>query len=162
MTVTIGDATITEEKHHLMHGFLSKCQKVPEHVIVSEIRDWISFLCVNEAWEEDRVTNEKDRGVVTNQIPDTLFRVELDCESTRITNSISRTTFTTNLGETDRNWSAFANAGEQSSGTKLGDVMRYFEIAESTSALSVNDALCKVLEVLKFSCKVSQKGALVL
>lgn len=51
---------------------------------------WVSFLCVNEAGEEDRVSDEEDWGIISYEIPDTVFGVEFDCETSGVANGISR------------------------------------------------------------------------
>lgn len=56
---------------------------------------WITFLGVDEAREENRVTDEEDGRVVADDIPDTVIGVELDGESTRIASSVSTATFST-------------------------------------------------------------------
>ena len=57
--------------------------------------DWIALLSVDETWEKDRIANEKDRGVVADYIPVSLFGVEFDGETARITSSIGRAALTT-------------------------------------------------------------------
>lgn len=44
----------------------------------------VPLLSVNKAWEEDRIPDEEDRSVVTNNIPVTIFSIELDSESTGV------------------------------------------------------------------------------
>lgn len=36
---------------------------------------------MDEAWEEDGVSYEKDWGVIADEIPDAIFRVEFDGEA---------------------------------------------------------------------------------
>ena len=43
--------------------------EIPEHVRILQVSYWITFLSVNERWEENRVANEEDRSVVADQIP---------------------------------------------------------------------------------------------
>ena len=31
-----------------------------------QMGDWIALLCVDEAWEKDRITKEKDGRVISN------------------------------------------------------------------------------------------------
>ena len=57
--------------------------------------DWIPLLCMNKAWEEDRISHEEDWGVITHEIPVAIFTVELNGKATRVTSCVSRPRLTT-------------------------------------------------------------------
>jgi hypothetical protein len=46
--------------------------------------DRVSLLGVNEAWEEDGITNEENRSIVSDNVPISIFSVELDGKTSRI------------------------------------------------------------------------------
>ena len=75
VAVAIGDASVTEKKGDLVGCLTSKGDEVPEHIWVLEVGLWISFLCVDKAWEENWVTDEENWCVVANQIPDPILKV---------------------------------------------------------------------------------------
>lgn len=94
VAITIGQTTVSEQEHYLMGGLWSQGDEVPEHVRVLQVGLGVSLLRVDERWEEDRVTDEEDRRVVADQVPDSIVSVKLDSETSGISSSISRTTFT--------------------------------------------------------------------
>lgn len=53
----------------------------------------VSFLRVNKAWEQNRITDEENWRVISHQIPNSIVSIEFDSKSTRITGGISRATF---------------------------------------------------------------------
>jgi hypothetical protein len=68
--------------------FWTQSPEVPSHIGIFQVCLRVSLLAVNEIRELDRVSDEEDRGVVSNHIIDTLFSIELDCESSRVSFSI--------------------------------------------------------------------------
>lgn len=87
--ITIGSSTITEQEQNLMSCFWSQRNEVPEHVGIFQVGLRVSLLGVDERWEQNRITNEEDRRVVANQIPNAIVGVKLNSESSWITSSIS-------------------------------------------------------------------------
>lgn len=67
-----------------MGGLWAQADEVPHRIRIFAMRGGISFLGMDEGWEENRVPNEEDRGVVADEVPIALFRVELNRESARI------------------------------------------------------------------------------
>jgi hypothetical protein len=56
---------------------------------------------VNHVWKLHRVLDEKDRNVVSNNVPVTLLSVELDGKASYITDSVCGSTATKNGGESE-------------------------------------------------------------
>lgn len=55
----------------------------------------VSLLRMNERWEKHRITDEENGCVVASHIPNAIFSIELNCEPSWISQSISRATFAT-------------------------------------------------------------------
>lgn len=74
-----------------------------------QMSDWIPLLSVDETRKEDRVPDEEDRGVVTNQVPVSFLGVELDGESPGITSLVSGARLPPDGAEADGAGSLFAD-----------------------------------------------------
>lgn len=72
-----------------MSGFLPQGDEVPEHVGILEMCLRVPFLSVNEAREQDGISDEEDRGIVPYQVPVPFLSVEFESKSTRITGCVS-------------------------------------------------------------------------
>ncbi|MNE64645.1 hypothetical protein D3C80_1600660 [compost metagenome] len=62
-----------------------------------------------EVGKSEWVAKEKDRGVITNEIPIPLFSIKLDCKAANVTLRIGRTTFSGNSREPNKDWCLFPN-----------------------------------------------------
>jgi hypothetical protein len=71
-----------------MKGFSVNRQEVPENIGIFQIGSRVSLLRMNEIGELDRITDEEDWGIVHHPITISLFSVELDGKSTRVTGSV--------------------------------------------------------------------------
>lgn len=145
--VAIGSAAIAEQEAHLVRGLGTQGEEVPEHVRILQMRLRIPLLGVNEAGEQDGITNEEDGGVVANQIPDTVLRVELDGESARITSGIGRSALTAHRGESHGQGGALLDLVEHLGSTVLADVVGHLEVAEGAGTLGVDNALRDALAI---------------
>ena len=99
--------------------------EVPEHVGVLQVGHRVPLLGVDEVGEENRVTDEEDWSVVSDQIPVTLLSVELHSKPTRVPamklnkalfivlpSCIGRPTLTTNCREADSEGCLLTNLKE--------------------------------------------------
>ena len=90
--VAAGNGAVGHHPHHHMRRFRHQRNKVPESIVRGrglrhrEMR--LRLGCMHEIRKFHRVLNEKDRNVVSDQIPIALFGVELDRESAHITHGI--------------------------------------------------------------------------
>ncbi len=75
--------------------------------------DGIALLGVDEAREEERVSDEEDGGVVAHQVPISLFRVELDGEASRIPGAVSGAGLSSHRAEADCNRCLLPHLAEQ-------------------------------------------------
>lgn len=89
--VPVRNTPIRKQEHDLVYRLRTQRQEIPEHVPVPGVRDRVALLRVNEGDEQDRVPHEEDGSVVAHQIPQAVFRVELDGETPRIADGIRRT-----------------------------------------------------------------------
>lgn len=78
-----------------MRGLGAKGDEVPEHIGVLEVSLWVPLLGVDEAGEEEGVTDEEDGSVVPREVPYSLVGVELDGKTSRITCCVSTSTLST-------------------------------------------------------------------
>ena len=78
-----------------MAGLSPKSNEIPEHVGILEMGLRVPLLRVDEAREEEWVSDEEDGCVVARQIPETFVRVQLDCKAARIPGRVSTSTLTT-------------------------------------------------------------------
>jgi hypothetical protein len=64
-----------------MRTLRSQRQEIPEHVSVFQMCHRVSLLSVDEAREENWITNEEDWSVVADYVPDTIVGVEFYSEA---------------------------------------------------------------------------------
>lgn len=138
--VPVWNTPIGEQEHHLMNCLRPERHKVPEHVRVLQVRLGVAFLGVDEWRKQDRITDEKDGSVVTDQIPDAIFRVEFDSESSGIANGVGRARLTAHCRESDGDRGLFADRVEHLGGAVLADVVGDFEVAERARPLRMDDS----------------------
>lgn len=148
----VWNAAIAVEKHHLVGGLGSEGDEVPVHVGVLQVRLRIALLAVDEAREEEWIADEEDRRVVAHQIPDAVFGVELHGEASRISHGVGTAALTSDGRETHRNRRSLANLVEDLRGGEFGDVVRDFEVAESSAAFGMFHSLRNALAVKVSHC----------
>jgi len=96
------------------------------------MRNWIPLLGVDEAGKQDRITDEEDRSVVSDQIPVSFLSVHLDGKSSRITSRIGRSRLATHSGEANGNRCALAHLRENGRTAVFADVVSNFKVTEGT------------------------------
>ncbi|MNJ57048.1 hypothetical protein D3C77_526230 [compost metagenome] len=121
--------------------------EVPHHLRAFQVALRQTLLSVDKVREFERVTDEKHRSVVTNNVPVAFFGVELQGETTRIAFGISRTTLAPHRGEAQEGLGLLADIAEQLGAAVLGDIAGHREGAIGTRALGVHTALWDVLAV---------------
>lgn len=144
---TVRSTTIGEQEHHLVSRFRPQRDKVPEHIRILEVSRRVTLLGVDEAREQDRVTDEEDRGVVSHQIPHAILGVELQGETARVTGRIGRTTFTAHRREAHRHRGLLADLLEHLCRAELGDVVRHLKVTERAATLGVDHTLRNALPI---------------
>jgi hypothetical protein len=104
LAVALGNTTVSEQNHELMHTLgVLRCV-VPEGsriVRVCKMGSWVTLLGMDEHGELRWVSQEEDGCVVGDNIPIALLGPELDRETTRVSGTVVRTRLATNCGESD-------------------------------------------------------------
>ena len=134
-------APIGEQHRHLMQGFRGQRQEIPEHVGVFQVGLRMAFLGVDEIRKFQRITDEKDRRVVADQIVVAFLGVELQGEAARVAGGIRRAAFAADRREPGEDLGALARLGEESGPGVAGHVGRDLEIAVGAGPLGVDHAL---------------------
>jgi hypothetical protein len=74
---SIGSPAITKQNGDLMQSLWNQAPKVPLHIGILQIISGQSLLGVNEVRKLDRIADEKDRRIVSHQVPIT-YRIKLE------------------------------------------------------------------------------------
>lgn len=102
---------------------------------------------VNEIRELQRVLDEKYRYVVADNIPVTLFSVELDRKAANISHSVSRATATQHCTEAQEDRGVSGCVRQNAGVGVFGKALMHLERSESTSAAGVHDSFWDSLMV---------------
>lgn len=141
-SVRTGNGSIRLSPGEHVGGFCVEELEVPEVVVGSlSLRNlvvWFWLSSVNDIRELDSILDEEDGDVVSDNVPVALFCVELDCESTNITNSIGATTATKDCRETKEDWSGAGGVGQDTSRSDIFRAFKELEGAVCSSSSSVN------------------------
>ena len=113
MAETVGYTPVAKHPRYLIESLVPECEEIPARVEVLQICLRVALLGVDERHEHKRVPNEEDRGIIANQIPVTLFCVELDGEPSRVAHSVSTASFASDCWKTDGHWRSLTKAIEQ-------------------------------------------------
>ena len=95
-TKAIRCSPVTEEYNKLVQALRIETPEIPLRCVTLEIGLWITFLGVNEIRKLFGILDEKYRGIIANQIPVTLFCIELNCKTSGVTLCISTPLFSAN------------------------------------------------------------------
>jgi hypothetical protein len=98
-------------------------------------------------WELDRILNEENRDVVSDEVPVTLVGVELNSEPTHVSNSISASSATLNGGKSNKHGGVPRGIGQNASHCHVFGALLQPEGSEGTSSTGVNDSLGDTLMV---------------
>src|SRR3954447_1979782 len=69
-----------DERHH-MERFRGTGTKIEKPLAVLDICNWVRFKRMDHVRELNRIANEKNLQVITDEIPVTVFRIKLYCKS---------------------------------------------------------------------------------
>lgn len=79
-----------------MESFWTVAPEIPDHVRVMKIGLRVSLLGVNEVRELHGILDEEDGSVVANHVIVSFLSIEFNSESSRVSFSISSSSFTGN------------------------------------------------------------------
>ena len=87
-----------------------------------------------------RVSDKKDRGIIADKVPVSLFRIEFAGKAADITFRISSPAFSCDGGKTHKDFCLFTDFFKNFSTRIFGNISGYSEFAESTAALGMHPA----------------------
>jgi hypothetical protein len=144
---SIWSSAVREKNGHLMCTFRAQGPEVPSGSSVVQVCLRITLLGVDEVWELNGVSDEKNGGVVTGHIPVTVLSVELDSETSGIAISICRPFLTCNSGKSCKGGSYLTDRIEHLGFGVLGDVVGDLEVSMGSSSLGMDHPFGDALAV---------------
>src|SRR5580700_8902626 len=102
---------------------------------------------MNEVGELQWIANKKDRSVVADQVVVAVLGVELDRKAARIAQRVGGALFTRDGREADENLGTLSDWREKFCPRPLRHVGQHFEVAVSTRAFGMHDALGNPLAI---------------
>jgi hypothetical protein len=147
VSIAIRSTAIREEDSNLMKSISGVSPEVPNHVGISKVSLRISLLRMQKVRELNRILNKEHRGVISNHIVVALLSVELNSESSGISNAISRSSFTCNSWESQEQRGSLSDRIQELSLSKFSNIVSHLEVAVSTGSLGVDDSLGDSLSV---------------
>lgn len=102
---------------------------------------------LTEIRELDRVLDKENWCVVSNNVPVTFFRVELDSKTTHISDSVSTAAAALDGGKSQEDRGLSAGVGQHRCKSNIRCAFEECEFAESSRSSSVNNSLGNTLMV---------------
>ena len=96
---------------------------------------------MKEIWEFHWIIDEKDWGVVSDHVVVTLLGVELDSKSSWVSNSVWRSSLTSDGGESKEAWGLLTNLIQESGLGVFGHISGNFENTVGSGSLGVDNSL---------------------
>src|SRR5258708_3283766 len=93
-----------------MKRFRRKTPEIPSGGVIPHIGLRIPFLGVDEIGEFERITDEKDRRIISDQVPISFFSIEFESEPADISFRIRRAPLTSHNRETQKSWDLLADS----------------------------------------------------
>ena len=123
VAVSVWSSTVRHENGDLMESLWGERPEVPGHVGVLNSSLWVSLLAMDEVWELHWIFDEEDWCVVSDHVVVALLGVVLDGESTWVSIAIVGSTFSSNSGESEEDWSSLANLAQE---VCLGETINFW------------------------------------
>eukprot|EP00963_Diacronema_lutheri_P000826 scaffold47_cov334-Pavlova_lutheri.AAC.56 len=141
VTVIAWDANIIQQKREHVTGLWVVRQEVHDPPRLLHVALGIGLEGMDHVRELHAITYEKHRHVVAHQVPIALPRVELDRESSRVSQGLGRPALVHHGTEPHDDRGLYSRCAEQICARQVGDVMRDFEEALGRSATSMDHSL---------------------
>src|SRR6266851_590849 len=141
------DSTIAHDNGDLVQSLGEIRPEVPVAICAAHAGSRIALDGVIEIGELERITNEEDGCVVSNEVPVTFLGIELQREAADVALGVGRTTLTGNSREASKHRSHLANLGEDLRLGVPGDIVRHGEGSESACSLGMHTPLWNHLAV---------------
>jgi hypothetical protein len=147
MSESLRSSTVRHEDSDLVKGLRSVGPEIELHVGIVGSLNRARLLRVDEVGELNGVFNEEDGGVVSDHVVVAFLGVELNSESTGVSDGIRSTSLTSDSGETEEARSALTNLVEEVGLGKFRHITGDFKVAVGSSSLSMDDSLGNSLSV---------------
>jgi hypothetical protein len=135
------DCPVGHDPHDHVHRFRGETDEIPEIVVrglglrKSAIRLWLSG--VDDVGKLDRVLDEEDRDVVTDNVPIAFLCVKFDREAAHIAREIGRALGAGDGREADKGLGLLADALKDVGPRHIGEAFGQFEITISPVSMQV-------------------------
>lgn len=96
VSISIWSSSVREQNSHLMECFGCVLPESKNSIWILNIPGGTSFLGMNEIWELDWIIDKENWSIVSDKIIISFFGVELNSESSWISNCICSSSFTCN------------------------------------------------------------------
>jgi len=150
-TVRARNASVRVGPHEHVSRLLVQVLKVPKVVVsglcLRHLVVWLWLAGVDNIGKLDGVLDEKDRHVVTNDIPVALLGVELHGETTDIANSVGRATATKNGGKSEEERGKARGFSEDLCAGHVGQGLLQSESTKGSGTTGVDNTLWNTLVV---------------
>ena len=145
------DCPIGHDPHDHVHRFRGQADEIPEIVVrglslrKSAIRLWLSGM--DDVGKLDRVLDEEDRDVVTDNVPIAFLCVKFDREAAHIAREIGRALGAGDGREADKGLGLLADALKDVGPRHIGEAFGQFEITVRSVAAGMHNTLGDTLMV---------------
>ncbi len=147
MAVAGRNTAVTHDDGDLVQRLRQASPEVPVIDRTAHIGAWITLHRMVQVRKFQWVAKEEYWGVITHQVPVTLFRIKAHGKAANIPLSICRTTLTCYGRKAHKHLGFLANLGEQSRFAVLGDVMSHHKLTKCTRAFGMHATLGNYLTV---------------
>lgn len=93
---------------------------------------------MNKIWELLRISDKKNRSIITNHIPITFLCIKFYCESSRISFRVCTSFFSSNCRKSQKYWSFLTFILKKMSFTIFSRRVCNFKVSMSSSSLGMN------------------------
>jgi len=121
-----------------MVTFSIMVEVVPKHIWIFQIRAGVALLRVDQGRELGWVSDEKDRDAEKHPVKIPLFSKEFKSESSRVSYTVCRSSFSGNSRKTSEELGFLANLVQESSTCDIADIMSNFELSKGSSAFCMD------------------------
>lgn len=99
------------------------------------------LACMDNVWKLDRILNEEDGNVISNNIPVALLGIELDRKATNIAHSIGRAAAAQDRRESDKDGRFAGGICQDTGRSDVCGRLKQRELAMGTRSARVDDTL---------------------
>ncbi|MNI45402.1 hypothetical protein D3C73_998260 [compost metagenome] len=130
-----------------MQRLRRKGPEIPDGIGVFEMGLRVAFLGVNKVRKFNRITDEKDRRIIADQIIIAFFGIKFHGKAAWIAHSIGRPQLPGYCREANEHRRAFAHLRQEGCFSIFGQILSDFKITMSSGAFGMNYTLRNTLPV---------------